>query len=168
MRLQLRTNLAVRVLMACAVNDGRTLRTAEIADHCNASLNHMLQVVSLLQTRGFVITQRGRSGGLRLARPMEEISVGKVFRLFEAGVPFAECFDPATNTCPLASECRMRSYIARAIEAFYHELDLVTLADLVKGNCGLSALLDIGQGLRGACRAPGAAAEPDRHLPPAG
>ncbi|MBE2278132.1 MAG: Rrf2 family transcriptional regulator [Rhodobacteraceae bacterium] len=165
MRLQLRTNLAIRVLMACAVNDGRTVRTAEIAGHCNASLNHMLQVVSLLQARGFVTTLRGRSGGLRLARPMEEISVGKVFRLFEAGVPFAECFDPATNTCPLSPECRMRGYISRAVEAFFHELDMVTLADLVKGNCGLSALLDIGEGLRGACGAPRMAAAPAKDLP---
>lgn len=26
------------------------------------------------------------------------ISMGKVFRIFEAGVPFAECFDSQTNT----------------------------------------------------------------------
>ena len=42
---------------------------------------------------------------------------------------------------PLVSDCRLRSYIARAVEAFYHELDLVTLEDLVRGNCGLAQLL---------------------------
>lgn len=160
MRLQLRTNLANRVLMTCAVNQGRTVRTAEIAGHCNASLNHMLQVVGVLQAQGFVTTLRGRSGGLRLARPMEEISIGHVFRVFEAGVPFAECFDPSQNTCPLAADCRLRGYISRAVEAFFHELDMVTLADLVKGNCGLKALLDMGAGLRSAC-------PPKGVLPPA-
>lgn len=162
MRLQLRTNLATRVLMACAVNEGRILRTSDIAAHCNASLNHMLQVVSVLQAEGLVATLRGRSGGLRLARPMEDISVGRVFRLFEVGVPFAECFDPRQNTCPLAPDCRLRGYLERALEAFFHELDMVTLADLVRGNCGLKALLDVGQALRAPCpAAPSAAvAEP--------
>jgi len=143
MRLTTRTNLASRILMACAVNDGSTVRTAEIAKKCNASVNHLLQVVNQLQTSEFIETVRGRNGGLKLARPMEQISIGEVFRDFEAGVPFAECFDLLGNTCPLSEACRLRSFISRALEAFYHELDMVTLADLVKGNCGLSALLSL-------------------------
>lgn len=151
MRLTTKTNLAARVLMACAVNDGVVLRSAEIARNCNASLNHLLQVVNELQANGFVETLRGRSGGLRLTRAPSQISVGAVFRVFEATHPFAECFDAASNTCPLSETCRLRTYIARAVEAFYHELDMVTLQDLVKGNCGLMALLEIGEGLHRHC-----------------
>ncbi len=151
MRLTTRTNLATRVLMFCAVNRDRTVRTSEIAKRCNASLNHLLQVVNLLQASGFVETIRGRAGGLRLATEPERVSIGKVFRLFEAGAPFAECFDIETNTCPLTEICRLKSFIARAVEAFYHELDMVTLADLVKGNCGLHELLHLGEDIQGAC-----------------
>ncbi|MBT8411281.1 MAG: Rrf2 family transcriptional regulator [Octadecabacter sp.] len=143
MRLTTRTNLASRILMACAVNDGMTVRTSEIAEKCNASTHHLLQVANLLQSNGFIETVRGRSGGLRLARPMDRISIGEVFRIFEAGTPFAECFDAEHNTCPLSGSCRLRSYISRALEAFYHEMDMVSLADLVKGNCGLASLLDM-------------------------
>jgi Rrf2 family nitric oxide-sensitive transcriptional repressor len=157
MRLTTKTNLAVRVLMACAVNDGVTLRSAEIAESCNASLNHLLQVVNALQGFGFVDTIRGRSGGLRLMRPAAQISIGDVFRVFESGVPFAECFAPETNTCPLAETCRLRSYLSRAVEAFYHELDMVTLEDLTKGNCGLHALLAVPDGLRHSCTEPATA-----------
>ena len=152
MRLTTRTNLAARVLMACAVNDGMIVRTSEIAKKCNASTHHLLQVVNLLHGNGFVETIRGRSGGLRLARPMEQISIGAVFRIFEAGVPFAECFDDQANSCPLSSTCRLRTYISRSLEAFYHELDMVTLTDLVKGNCGLTALLDMSPGLATSCK----------------
>lgn len=141
MRLTTRTNLAVRVLMSCAANEGQILRTQDIADRCNASVNHLLQVVNLLQEQGFVQTIRGRSGGLRLALAPEQLSIGRVFRLFESTVPFTECFDGQSNTCPLDGNCRLKSYLARAVEAFYHELDMVTLADLVKGNCGLQQLL---------------------------
>lgn len=151
MRLTTKTNLAARVLMACAANRGVTLRTAQIAEMCNASVNHLLQVVNALQAHGFVETMRGRSGGLLLARDPARISMGAVFRVFESGHPFAECFDPATNTCPLHETCRLRTYIARAVEAFYHELDMVTLQDLVQGNCGLIGLLDVHDSLNRAC-----------------
>ncbi len=151
MRLTTKTNLAARVLMACAINDGITLRSAEIAKSCNASLNHLLQVVNALQTSGFIETIRGRSGGLHLSRPPGQISMGAVFRVFEAGTPFAECFAPKTNTCPLPEVCRLRAFVARAVEAFYHELDLITLEDLTKGNCGLSALLSVSDTLRQRC-----------------
>ena len=86
MRLTTRTNLALRVLMSCAANDGQILRTQDIAERCNASVNHLLQVVNMLQDQGFVQTIRGRSGGLRLAVSPEQLSIGRVFRLFESSV----------------------------------------------------------------------------------
>ena len=150
MRLTTRTNMATRILMASAVNDGATMRTAEIAKRCNASPHHLLQVVNLSQVNGFVETIRGRGGGLRLAHSMARISIGEVIRIFEAGVPFAECFDKGTNNCPLSATCRLRSFISR-IGALYHELDLVTVADLVKGNCGLVSLLEMPSRLASAC-----------------
>jgi Rrf2 family nitric oxide-sensitive transcriptional repressor len=151
MRLTTKTNLAARVLMACAVNEGVVLRTAQIAQMCNASLNHLLQVVNELHAHGFVATIRGRNGGLHLTRAPSQVSMGDVFRVFEADHPFAECFDLQSNTCPLHSTCRLRSYIARAVEAFYHEMDMVTLQDLVKGNCGLMSLLAVGDDLQRRC-----------------
>lgn len=151
MRLTTRTNLALRVLMTCGINDGDKLRTADIAERCNASVHHLLQVVHTLQEHGFVDTLRGRGGGLKLARQSEDISIGEVFRIFEAGTPFAECFSPEGNTCPLVSACRLRSYIKRALEAFYHELDMITLQDLVRGNCGLRELLSMAPQAPQAC-----------------
>lgn len=151
MRLTIRTNLAARVLMSCAVNPDRIIRTAEIAARCNASPDHLLQVVGLLRAGGFVQTVRGRTGGLRLARPAREISLGAVFRTFESAVPFAECFDAATNACPLAGSCRLQGYIAAAVEAFYCALDGVTVADLTEDNCGLNGLLAMQDGAAAAC-----------------
>lgn len=141
MRLTVRTNLAARALMACAANPGSVLRTQDIAERCNASVNHMFQVVNVLQEQGFIETIRGRSGGVRLARAPERISIGAMFRELEGGVPFTDCFEGGAGTCPLQGSCRLANYLQRALEAFYHELDMVTLADLMKGNCGLETLL---------------------------
>ena len=111
MRLTTRTNLAIRALMYCAVRHGETVRSAEIAQACNSSANHLAQVVNALNAHGFVTATRGRSGGVRLAREPRAINIGEVFRLFEADVPFTECFQLETNTCPLVPACRLRSAI---------------------------------------------------------
>ncbi len=141
MRLTIRTNLAMRTLMFCAVHRGRMVRKHEIASACNASENHLGVVVNLLGQAGYIETTRGRNGGIRLARAPETVSVGEVFRLFEATAPFAECFAAADNRCPLACACRLKGTLAVAVEAFYAALDGVTLADLVEDNTELAALL---------------------------
>lgn len=141
MRLTVRSDLAMRTLMFCAVNSDRLVRKAEIALACNASENHLGVVVNMLGHHGFVETARGRHGGIRLKMPAEALSLGAVFRAFEAGVPFVECFDGTGNGCPLTPTCRLKPALSRALDAFYSALDDVTLADLVAGNSGLESLL---------------------------
>lgn len=143
MRLTTRTNLAMRTLMFCAVNGRRNVRKSEIAAYCNASENHLAQVIRLLGQRGFIDAMRGRNGGLQLARAPGEINVGEVFRTFESDLPFAECFAREENHCPLTDCCWLRPALHKAVEAFYHSLDELTLADLVEGNANLDALLNM-------------------------
>ncbi len=156
MRVTTRTNLAMRVLMSCAVNPGRTLRSPDIAQACNASLNHLMQVVNLLHQHGFIRAHRGRTGGVELARSPAAISVGEVFRVLESGRPVVECLTGEANTCPLTEHCRLRGGILRAVEAFYGALDDLTLQDLVADNCGLKAVLQFEDGLHRRCLPPAA------------
>lgn len=143
MRLTIRTDLAMRTLMFCAVNPGRTVRKSEVATACHASENHLAQVIHLLSQKQFLTTLRGRSGGLRLARPPEAISVGAVFREFEAVLPFTDCFAGTETDCPLVACCRLQCTLNQALAAFYAELDRVTLADMVRQNNPLHGLLKV-------------------------
>ena len=137
MRITKRTNIAIRLLMFCAVNPDRLVTKAEIAERCNISETHLAQIVNRLGQMGFLRTQRGRTGGVTLARPMADISVGDVFRKLEESVPVAECFADVDNTCPLTEACRLRHALSEAVEAFYARLDEVTLDALVCGNDAL-------------------------------
>lgn len=154
MRLTTRTNLAARILMHCAVNEGQVVRSAEIAEHCNASFSHIAHVVRVLQGNGLIETMRGRTGGICLARRPAAISIGAVFRLFEEEIPFAECFDRLGNTCPLSDVCRLRGHLVRALDAFYRALEPLTLADLVGENAGLDLLLKTPERLVDGCPEP--------------
>lgn len=147
MRVTKRTNIAIRVLMFCAANTGRLVTKAEIARVCNASENHLAQVINQLAQQGYLHTQRGRNGGLELARPASEIVIGEIFRRLEAPVPLAECFADVDNTCPLTQSCRLRTALADAANAFYETLDPITLDALVCDNVDLLSILKPG----GAC-----------------
>ena len=143
MRLTTRTNLAMRTLMFCASNPDRIVRKHEVAETCAASENHLAQVIHLLAQKGYLRTIRGRSGGLMLGRAPDQITIGQVFRDFEAVLPFTECFAGHENTCPLAGACRLKCVLAEALAAFYAQLDRVTVADLVLGNDELQTLLRV-------------------------
>jgi Rrf2 family transcriptional regulator, nitric oxide-sensitive transcriptional repressor len=143
MRVTTRTNLAMRTLMFCAANPDKIVRKHEVAEACNASENHLAQVIHLLAQKGYLHTQRGRSGGLSLGRRAEDIRVGDVFRSFEAVLPLTECFSDTENHCPLAGVCKLKCALAEALDAFYAKLDEVTLADLVVGNDDLKSLLKV-------------------------
>ncbi|MGB1208609.1 MAG: RrF2 family transcriptional regulator [Paracoccaceae bacterium] len=142
MRVTKRTNIAMRVLMFCAANTHRLVTKSEIAHTCNASENHLAQIINQLAQMGFLRTHRGRNGGLELARDAADISVGSLFRLLEAPVPLAECFADVDNTCPLVASCRLRGILSEAADAFYQRLDPVTLDFLLCENEPLLAILE--------------------------
>lgn len=143
MRLTIRSELALRTLMCCAANPGSILRKRDVATSIGASENHLAQVIYRLGQRGFLHTFRGRAGGLKLARPTTEISIGDVLRRFEHEVPLVPCLETSHSDCRLSAACRLKCLLTGAEEAFYAKLDGTSLADLMSGNTVMQSLLAI-------------------------
>lgn len=144
-QLTLRSNHAMRLMMFCALTGGKPTPVARIAKACNMNEKHLAKIANALAADGFLETIRGRRGGVRLARPAQEINVGDVVASTEIGCNFVECLDRASNTCPLIDACRFRSIIGRALEAFLGVLNGYTLADLVTGRPELRATMGLGE-----------------------
>ncbi len=141
LRITKRTNIAIRLMMYCAAHRDRLVTKAEIAECCNISENHLAQVINQLSQLNYLRTQRGRNGGMTLARDANDIYIGQVFRHIEGGLPIAECFADADNTCPLVKACRLKVALADAAQAFYASLDEITLEALVCDNTELMQIL---------------------------
>lgn len=141
MHMTMRTSLAMKALMFCAMHPDQIVRRREIAEAVGASDNHLAQVVYLLGQHGYLTTIRGRSGGLKLARSADQITVGAVFRSFEKVLPFSDCMGTVTGTCPLQGACRLTCVLSEAVEIFYDRLDKTTLAALTVGNHALELRL---------------------------
>lgn len=140
-RITKRTNIAMRLLMYCAANGDRLVTKSEIAECCNVSENHLAQVINQLSQQDYLRTQRGRNGGMMLARNARNIRIGDVFRDVEGALPIDECFADADNSCPLTASCRLRLALRDAAMAFYASLDEITLDALVCDNVDLLKIL---------------------------
>jgi len=104
----------------------------DIASAYGISKNHLMKVAQRLANAGFIISQRGRGGGLILARDPEEINIGSVVRAMEEVSQFVECSPGSTNHCIVTPVCGLSHMLADAVEAFLGHLDKFTLADVVE------------------------------------
>lgn len=132
MRLTLFSDYSLRLLLYAGANGERLVTVSEIATAYGISRHHLVKVSQLLIGLGLVESVRGRNGGLRLARPPEEINVGALVRETEPDFHLVECFDRETNTCALAPACDLKSLLAEAQAEFLRVLDSRTLADLLE------------------------------------
>lgn len=135
------TDYALRILMTLAVRAPERIPTSQIAALYQVSENHLSKVATQLAREGFVLSERGRNGGLVLARPAETIRVGAVVRALKRDDPVVECFG-SDQSCLILPACGLRAPLAEAQEAFFAALDDVTLADITRSRCALGALLD--------------------------
>jgi Rrf2 family nitric oxide-sensitive transcriptional repressor len=133
MRLTYWTDYSLRVLMFCAECESRqnVATIQEIADLHSISKSHLTKIVMTLATQGYLQTSRGRGGGLRLGRPAAKISLGDVVRLTETDFEIVACFNEGPKSCALMPACHLKKVLADALEAFFVQLDGVTLADLI-------------------------------------
>lgn len=138
MRLTVMTDYALRVLMYAATAPERIVTIDEIAAAYAISSNHLTKVVQELARQGFVETLRGRGGGLRLAKPAANISVGDVVRAMEEDFGLVECFRDG-DTCCITPVCRLRDLLRDALQGFLASLDRKSLADLIARPAGLLA-----------------------------
>ena len=140
MRVTTQSDYAFRVLIFAALHGDRPARIADIAQRYGISKSHLTKVVWHLSEAGFLVTSRGRRGGLRLARPPEDINLGDVLRKIEDNRSLVECFGPG-NACVITPACAARRMFREAQEAFFSVFDKYSLADLLTRRSALEELL---------------------------
>ncbi|HMZ51139.1 MAG TPA: Rrf2 family transcriptional regulator, partial [Candidatus Sumerlaeota bacterium] len=84
------TDFGLRTLMFVAANPGRLCSVKEISGAYGISRNHLVKVVHRLGQLNYVETVKGRGGGIRLARPAEEMRLGDLIQTLEANMILVE------------------------------------------------------------------------------
>ena len=125
------TDYSLRTLVYLGEHPDELITIKEISDYYCIVHSHLTKVVHLLSTSGYVHGERGRNGGIRLARPPQDIMIGAVVRATEESLFLVECFDPKKQTCRLLPACKLRKGLNAAYKAFFSVLDDTTLADVI-------------------------------------
>lgn len=126
MRLTRYTDYALRVLLYAGARPERVCSIGEMAVAYRVSRNHLMKVVHALVRAGYLTSVRGRTGGVRLARPAAQINVGEVIRHTEDGFDLVDC-----GSCVIAPACGLTGALAQALSAFMAVLDGYSIEDLL-------------------------------------
>lgn len=132
MRLELtrRGDYAVRAMVALA-DDRGMLTGPRIAAATGVPPSFVPQVMGALVRAGLVEARQGRSGGYRLARPAQEVTLLSVVEAVEGDSRRTTCILRG-GPCNAEGRCRVHDAFFSAQEALLAELRRTTLASLTR------------------------------------
>jgi Rrf2 family transcriptional regulator, iron-sulfur cluster assembly transcription factor len=125
----------MRLLIELANNSDRSpVTVGEISKRQNISVKYLEQLIHLLKKAQLIASVRGAKGGHLMAERPAAVSFGRIIRLMEGQGDSDECFCHKEK-CTMVGCCPLNMAWQKALDAFFLELDAVSIADLSKGCC---------------------------------
>ena len=132
MLISTRGRYALRIMLELAQYDQSPYMPLPlIAEEQGISEKYLESIVSLLVKGGLVEGVRGKGGGYRLRRPLQDYSAGEILRLTEGSLAPVSCLEGEENACPRAGQCHTLPMWTKLEGLINSYLDSVTLADLL-------------------------------------
>ena len=104
------TDYAFRALIYLARNRAENTTIDKLAEHLEVSEHHMKKVIHKLAKTEYIISTKGRNGGLKLGVEPIEINLGKVLISTEENLNLVECMNNP-KLCPLmTSGCSLKVF----------------------------------------------------------
>jgi len=133
MKLSKHADYAVRVLLHLAIQPGRKLSIASIADSETISRNHLMKVSQNLARLGYIVGYRGKGGGIALAKPARGVNLGRLLQQVEHNF---QPLEGQVSDQPAESGRLLEQALEDARARFIESLSHYTLADLVEDATG--------------------------------
>lgn len=134
MKLNAFGDVCLRTLMLLGSRPETQLSSREIAAAINVPYHHVSKAVLELRRLGALDVSRGRTGGARISAAGLALGVGGLLRSLDDQLDVVGCTSETAGDCPLLAGCRLRGALNRAREAFYAELDGLTIESLTRDN----------------------------------
>ncbi|MDQ7790997.1 MAG: Rrf2 family transcriptional regulator [Desulforudis sp.] len=132
MQITRQTEYAIHTLLELSrVPFGELLQTKAISERQGIPEDFLKKTIQILARAGLVQTQRGTQGGVRLARPSSQITLGDVIAAIEGPLAINVCLAYG-NQCPDKGTCQVHRILQGAQKALVDELNRRTFADIVE------------------------------------
>ena len=132
MQLNRSTDYAIQMLLYLA-KAGKTVSSSKLAAAIGVSHRYLLQISAKLRAAGFIRAAYGSSGGLKLVKDPEEISLYDIILSMEGAVRTGEICGTPTDV--MAQEILALGEEYRKIEKMLEKaLKVVTLENILQNN----------------------------------
>ena len=133
MQITRQTEYAIKTLLELGHVPYGQLISSKVISQCHKIPEEFLhKTIQILSRAGLVVTQRGVQGGVRLGRPLDEITITDVIEAMEGPIALNVCLSPGYQ-CENKTTCQVRKALASAQKAMLKELNKKSLADIVAG-----------------------------------
>ena len=123
---------ALTALAALAeLPEGQFAGASELAARVGAPPNYLGKLLKMLAERGLLLSQKGRGGGFRLARPAEAISLLDVMEPVDHVNRWAGCF-LGRKRCASHAPCAVHGQWGKVRDSYFDFLRQTSLAELAK------------------------------------
>lgn len=133
MKISTKGRYALRLMLELALDESqRPISIKEIAARQQISDKYLEQIISILNSAGFVRGVRGPQGGYVLEKAPKDYTVGMILRLTEGSLAPVSCVESEGADCG-RTDCCATMYVWKQIsDAVNNVVDEITLEDLVK------------------------------------
>jgi Rrf2 family protein len=124
------TALALHSMAHLATTENAHATTSEIAEIFEASKHHLAKVHQRLSKAGLIVSHRGPSGGVGLAKDPSKITLLEIYEAMEGKMICNPCLF-AKKQCP-RNDCvlgRLLPGLARQVRDYFNETTLAALAE---------------------------------------
>ncbi|MBE6023872.1 MAG: Rrf2 family transcriptional regulator [Cellulosilyticum sp.] len=131
MQLSKFTDYTFRVLIYMAMHQDELCTVEQLANVLQVSEHHLKKVIHKLAKTDYLISMKGRAGGLRLGLQPEQINLGDVLKLTEDTMNIVTCLHDQDTCAFITGECKLKWIIGQALERFIEEFSHYTLKDIL-------------------------------------
>lgn len=126
--------VAVHILAALAVNDGKTVRSEQLASSASTNPTVIRRILSTLAEAGITSSQLGYGGGATLAKPANQITLLDVFEVVEDPTIFEMHRTPPDENCFVGRNIQqvLSKTTTKAQQALKIELSKTTIAEVAQ------------------------------------
>ena len=131
MQLSIFTDYSFRALIYLADKKDSLATVEELANALDISEHHLKKIIHKLAKTNYVISIKGRGGGLKLGMEPKDINLGEILKITEDNLNIVECFNNPEN-CPLMTGgCKLKYIISNSLEKFIKEFSKYSLEDIL-------------------------------------
>ena len=124
-----RYGLYVAVELAKRYSESEVVSVSLLAQCTGVTEKYLEQIIAMMKKADIVKSNRGASGGYKLARAPEEISVGEILRVLEDNLQIVDCIH---KDCSNGCNCVSRNLWVNLNRNINSYLDTISLQKLVE------------------------------------